>query len=560
MALVLSFPSAGPSSAFPDNLTPHYVYLTWASPDTAHTINVSWRTDENYVGEVHYDNEPRGGDPGAYSDNTEGVGGVTTVKFDGYIHHVELTGLEPDTTYYFICGHPDNGWSDEQSFRTAPDQRTSFRFVTGGDSRDDNRWDYHDYWPSARDDVSREMAERNPSFVLFLGDYLWSSEAPGPGYAENDTWDNWLGAAFKYWRTDDNRLIPQIPVIGNHEIVYPEPSNYDPETDATNYYTVFNLPGNERWYALSWGPDLRIIVLDSEVLDEDSGTWQEQLAWLESELENSENYPWKVAAFHRPIVSSGWDGWNWHGRLEDWGYLFTKYGVDVVFQAHIHWYERLYPIDSDPPPGEIAPLGEGVVYTVSGGWGGPLSTGSPENYTAYGPESRYHFMLIDVFENGMLHSQAIDQYGTVFDEFSLYQVWTETAVFSLVNLYTVNVEKILTLNQGSKLVVKFYTYGDAFENENVIENFTTPPTWHVEENENARHPEGTGVKKARLDLTTDNTENVISTLSTFVVHKVDLEARFMDIPFYWSQADPAGKLDLEAEFMEIPFYWSGAPS
>ena len=38
---------------------------------------------------------------------------------------------------------------------------------------------------------------------------------------------------------------------------------------------------------------------------------------------------------------------------------------------------------------------------------------------------------------------------------------TGTAVFNLVNLYTVNVEKILDLYQGLKLVVKFYTDGEA---------------------------------------------------------------------------------------------------
>ncbi|MBA7613695.1 hypothetical protein ES703_20951 [subsurface metagenome] len=116
---------------------------------------------------------------------------------------------------------------------------------------------------------------------------------------------------------------------------------------------------------------------------------------------------------------------------------------------------------------------------------------------------------------------------------------TGTADFSLKNLYTVNVEKILDLNQGSKLVVKFYTYGDAYENENVVETFSPP--WHVEENEEARHPEGIGVKKARLDLTTDNTENVISTIESFTVRKVHLETRFMDIPFWWSQADAEGR-------------------
>ncbi|MBA7598033.1 hypothetical protein ES703_05042 [subsurface metagenome] len=137
---------------------------------------------------------------------------------------------------------------------------------------------------------------------------------------------------------------------------------------------------------------------------------------------------------------------------------------------------------------------------------------------------------------------------------------TGTAVFSLVNLYTVNVEKILDLNQGSKLVVKFYTYTDAFENENVIETFTTPPTWHVEEDEDARHPEGVGVKKVRLDLTTDDTEDVITTIASFTVRKVDLEVRFMEIPMYWAAAPPEGKVELEIEFMEIPMYWAAAPS
>jgi len=135
---------------------------------------------------------------------------------------------------------------------------------------------------------------------------------------------------------------------------------------------------------------------------------------------------------------------------------------------------------------------------------------------------------------------------------------TGTAIFrGLENLHAVRLEKNLDLHQGSKLVVKFYTYSDAFENEGVIETFTPP--WHEEENESIMHPGGKPVEKAKLDLTTDDTGNVISTIASYTVRRVDLEARFMDIPFYWSQADPAGKLELETEFMEIPFYWAQAP-
>ncbi len=89
------------------------------------------------------------------------------------------------------------------------------------------------------------------------------------------------------------------------------------------------------------------------------------------------------------------------------------------------------------------------------------------------------------------------------------------------------------------------------------------PHWQVvPENENVVHPSGIGVKKARLDLTTDNTDNVISTIASYTVRKIDLEARFLEIPFYWAQAPPGSqeRLDLEAEFLDIPFYWSGAPS
>ena len=136
--------------------------------------------------------------------------------------------------------------------------------------------------------------------------------------------------------------------------------------------------------------------------------------------------------------------------------------------------------------------------------------------------------------------------------------WTGTAVFSLVNLYAVSLEKDLQLYTGSKLVVKFYTYSDAFENENVIENFSPP--WHVEENESARHPENIGVKKAMLVLTTDNTENVISTISSFVVRRDGLFGRAMDIKGLWPIASPDERDALFQEIMDIKGQWPYAPT
>ena len=134
------------------------------------------------------------------------------------------------------------------------------------------------------------------------------------------------------------------------------------------------------------------------------------------------------------------------------------------------------------------------------------------------------------------------------------------AELGLVTLWNVGLDLNLYLENGSKLVVKFYTWGDVYQGENVVWTGSTPD--NVSFSKFVPHPLGKAVEKAGLDLTTDDTENVISTLSTFIVHKVDLEARFLEIPFYWSMALPGSqeRLDLETEFMEIPFYWSGAPS
>ena len=141
--------------------------------------------------------------------------------------------------------------------------------------------------------------------------------------------------------------------------------------------------------------------------------------------------------------------------------------------------------------------------------------------------------------------------------------WTGTATFELENLYVVRLEKNLDLNQGSRLVVKFYTYWDVFENESVIENFVPP--WHVEENEKVPHPtlpwcHKSAVKKVRLDLTTDDTENVISTIATFVSTRNILNTRMTAIYMEWPFASSERRNFLMKEITDMYIQWPFAPS
>ncbi|PIU14093.1 MAG: hypothetical protein COT21_01200 [Hadesarchaea archaeon CG08_land_8_20_14_0_20_51_8] len=394
---------------------PTYVYLIWTS-DPAHTVIANWRTNENYIGQVRY-----GTTPGTYDETVEGTGGVTTNTFNGYIHHVKLTGLNPDTIYYFVCGNPDHGWSEELSFKTAPMERKDIRFVVGGDTRDDARYNYES-WPSARDGITKLMASYNPDFVIFVGDYIWSGEYeesslfPYTRESFPDTWDNWLGAWYKYARTSDNRLIPLIPVIGNHEIVYPEPSNYDPNTQASNYYMLFVPPGSKAYYSLNWGPDLHITILDSEIRDTSSDSWKEQTEWLGQDLSENHVYLWKISVDHRPALDD-------LGIQHEWTQEFDVFHLDLMFSGHQHYYERSHPINLLSHQNHLSSESfespeNGTIYVVSGGWGAPLNGGS-NWYSAIGPTEEYHFTLVNIYENGTLQFKAINSHNEIIDNFTI---------------------------------------------------------------------------------------------------------------------------------------------
>ena len=102
----------------------------------------------------------------------------------------------------------------------------------------------------------------------------------------------------------------------------------------------------ERFYTFTKG-NARFFVLDSNYMD------QAQLKWLEDGLSKA-NDRWKIAYFHHPLYSSG----EKHGSEVDLRTqvepLFIKYGVDVVFAGHEHFYERIKPQN-------------GIYYFIEGG-------------------------------------------------------------------------------------------------------------------------------------------------------------------------------------------------
>jgi hypothetical protein len=141
--------------------------------------------------------------------------------------------------------------------------------------------------------------------------------------------------------------------------------------------------------------------------------------------------------------------------------------------------------------------------------------------------------------------------------------WTGTATIHLENLYKVGLAMDLQINTGSKLVVKFYDYSSAFESGVVIENFAPPQS--VVDIENVAHPSQgslpvrTAVKNAELVLTTDDENEVISTIASFTVHKSDLRTRYLGILRIWA-SQPTKQPAFRAELIDILKMYAGAPS
>jgi 3',5'-cyclic AMP phosphodiesterase CpdA len=183
--------------------------------------------------------------------------------------------------------------------------------------------------------------------------------------------------------------------IGNHEIE----ENPDALQEVADKLSRLGLPNS--YYKATHGP-IDFFILDSSLPLADLADADEQLAWLERELAAS-TATWQVAALHHQLYSSGKKRAPDPRVREALEPIFVEHGVDIVFYGHDHFYERTHPQN-------------GITYVLSGA-GAKISKVGFSEFTAVA-EEKLQFMLVDVAGDTMT-VQAIDQNGTVFDEFTV---------------------------------------------------------------------------------------------------------------------------------------------
>lgn len=262
----------------------------------------------------------------------------------GIIHHVRLKGLKPSKLYSYQCGDPSIAMSEVYYFTTMP--------VTGPSSYPSRVAVVGDLGLTYNTTSTVDhMLSNHPDLVLLVGDVCYANL-----YLTNGTGADCYSCSFPqtpihetyqprwdYWGRYMQPLVSKVPIMvieGNHEI----------EEQAENqtfvaYSSRFAFPSKESgssstfYYSFNAG-GIHFLMLGAYISYDKSS---DQYRWLEKDLAkvNREVTPWLVATWHPPWYST----YTAHYReaecmrvaMED---LLYSYGVDVVFNGHVHAYER----------------------------------------------------------------------------------------------------------------------------------------------------------------------------------------------------------------------------
>ncbi|MEZ4221512.1 MAG: metallophosphoesterase family protein [Polyangiaceae bacterium] len=376
---------------------PKYLRLSYTG-DPATSMTVTWNTTVSASAEVKV-----GTSPGTYTQTVTG----TTLQANaglGWIQQVDLTGLSPDTTYYYVAGSASDGYSKEASFLTGPTGDPlcgQMRFAFLADNRPDPIFGGGDNWPQ----ILAQAAAHKPDFTLNGGDMV----------IDGDKIDQWL--AFLGWTEPVSKSIPLMPSMGNHDT--------GPGSGASaNYNQIFALPSStgtngsnsEDYYYFTYGNAI-FVSLSTDSFKGGATPFATQAAWLDEVLTKNPK-KWKFVYYHKPsytteAVFSISHKSNEENQNASFISMIDKHHVDVVFTSHNHWYERFNPSNcsaqSKPGSGTPCDVGAsnysgGTVHIVSGGAGAFTIPAALCGNTAGRAKCSgdHHYVLVSILDNKLL--------------------------------------------------------------------------------------------------------------------------------------------------------------
>ena len=246
---------------------------------------------------------------------------------------------------------------------------------------------------------------KNPELVLGLGDYSYESTP--------DCWFNEIKAF------DSKMKIS----IGNHDVITKKLLN--------SYLNHFGL--SKQYYSFDF-QNVHVLTMGTE-LEWEAGS--KQYKFVKNDLEQvskDPNIKWIIVTMHKPIYTSpnGCSASSCEGSktLRDTYHpLFDNYGVDLVLEAHMHSYQRSYPIkyNVDSPSKPIItssdknnynnPSGEIFAIVATGGINFHSLAGKAP-FTATQQDSKFGILEMQ-FSNNKLDAKFVSNAGSTMDHFTV---------------------------------------------------------------------------------------------------------------------------------------------
>lgn len=404
---VWSFTTAAAAGLIPKN-----IHLQWNEKATDATMTVMWATlsDSNSV--VNY------GLSSVYG--LQKIGTKVYVPACGqYIHTVELAGLSPNRVYHYSCGS-SAAWSDDAAFTTGMSvgDANEFVFAVGGDIRNPDESVPNPTYAGYRIAVMNTILLDQPRFFLFLGDFTNRGRYQGQ-------WDEIFENLSPQMTT-----MPYMMVWGSHE----DPDIYP------NAFAQFDFPlngtpvDNDKYYSFDFGNAHFTVLYVTAAAASNPLTasllpaGSTQYNWLVNDLQEASNNPnieWKFVSIHAPPYSTATrsGGGSCIGLRADIEPLMAQFGIDVVFTAHEHNFERTHLIKNSTIVQEV-PIGstlvnpQGTIYYVSGGAGAGLNECDGNAWFSATHQNLRHHLLMRC-SGKTLNIKAIQVGGAILDEITI---------------------------------------------------------------------------------------------------------------------------------------------
>ncbi len=304
-----------------------------------------------------------------------------------------LENLKPGEKYVYRVG-TTGAWSEWYQVQMPDLSDEKISFIYFGDAQNDLK----SMWSR----VIREAYKTIPhvDFMLHAGDLINRHD-------RDIDWGEWFYAGSFIHAT-----VPSVMTPGNHE--YGKGVILSPQ-----WRPQFNLPVNgpkgleETCYAINY-PNLKIISLDAEQIDESPKYARRQAEWLDSLLTNDPR-KWTAVTLHYPLFSTkaNRDNEKLRKRFKP---IFDKHRVDIVLQGHDHAYGRGM-VNNVPTGFSMKDNTSGTMYVVSVS-GPKMYDVSDDGWMDRRARNTQLFQIITIDHN-KLSFESYTAHGELYDAFDL---------------------------------------------------------------------------------------------------------------------------------------------